>query len=90
MGRKMEFNYEVTQWDPPNTLGLKSIEESPLFRSVWEFASDGEGGTELTNDTEGEIPGFLKLAEGLVARQFQKQLEADFNALKLLLDGEFE
>lgn len=58
------------------------------FQGTFGFESTGEGGTEVIADFEVEFGGFFKLAEGLVGKQLEKQLETDFDALKLLLESE--
>ena len=58
------------------------------FQGAFGFQSTPEGGTELTIDVEAEFGGFFKLAEGLVGKQLEKQLDTNFDALKLLLEGE--
>ncbi|MCH7845308.1 MAG: SRPBCC family protein [Acidobacteria bacterium] len=88
LGRKSESTSEVTIWDPPNTTGFKLIGGPMQFQGTFGFESTGEGGTELTEDFEFEFGGFFKLAEGLVGKRLEKQLETDFDALKLLLESE--
>jgi hypothetical protein len=45
-----------------------------------------ENGTQLTLRAQKEGGGFFKMAEGLVGKQAEKQTEADFEALKLMLE----
>ena len=88
LGRKIESTLEVTVWDRPNTFGFKAIEGLIPFQAVIGLESAGESGTEMTVDLEAEFRGFFKLAEGLVGKQLKKELDTDFNTLKLLLEGE--
>ena len=88
LGRKIESTAEVTMWDPPNTMGVKSTGGPMDFHGSYGFESTSEGGTEVTVDFEIEFGGFFKLAEGLVGKQLEKQLDTDFDALKLLLESE--
>ncbi len=88
MGRKIESTIEVTMWDRPKKIGFKAIEGPVPFQAVIGLESVGESGTELTVDLEAEFRGFFKLAGGLVGKQLEKELKTDFNALKLLLEGE--
>ena len=88
LGRKIEYTLEVTIWDRPNRYGFKVIEGPVPAQTVIGFESAEESGTELTIDVEAELGGFFKLAEGLVGKQVEKQLDTDFNALKLLPEGE--
>ena len=83
LGRKIEAVVEVTGWDPPNLLSIKSVGGPIPFESTQRFAAQGDG-TLLTETGQAEIGGFFKLAEGLVGKQLEKQSEASRAALKLL------
>ena len=87
LGRDMEIDSEITQWDPPNLWGLK-VSSGPLkVESMNKFESK-DGGTLLIQDFQGEIGGFFKIAEGLAVKQVQKQVENDGNSLKMLLEAD--
>jgi carbon monoxide dehydrogenase subunit G len=86
LGRKIDSTNEVTVWDPPNQFAFKSVGGSiPLEISQKLVAKDN--GTQLTIDAQAELGGFFKLAEGLVGKQAEKQMDTDFNALKLVLEA---
>lgn len=87
LGRKIEGINEITIWDPPNSYGIRATGGPIPFQAVVGLEPTGENQTELTMDIEAEFGGFFKLAEGLVGKQLEKQLEANFDALKLLLEG---
>ncbi len=42
----------------------------------------------MTVDLEAEFRGFFKLVGGFAGKQLEKELNRDFNALKLLMEGE--
>ena len=88
LGRKIESTAEVTIWDPPNTFGFKTIKGPIPFQAILGLESTGESATELTADFEAEFGGFFKLAEGLVGKQVNKEMDSNFGALKLLLESE--
>ena len=88
LGRRIESTSEITHWDPPNTYGFKVAGGPFPFQMVAGMESTGENQTELALDIEAEFGGFFKLAEGLVGKQLEKQLEANLDALKLLLEAE--
>ena len=88
LGRKIDSTVEVTAWDRPNNYGFKVIEGPVPFQGVVGLTTSGESGTELTMEIEAEFGGFFKLAEGLVGKQLEKTLDTDFNALKLVLEGD--
>ena len=88
LGRKIKSTLEVTAWDRPNKYGFKVTEGPVALQGVIELTTSGEWGTELTMDVEAEFGGFFKLAEGMVGKQLEKQLDTDLDALKLLLQAE--
>ena len=86
MGRKIESTSVITIWDPPNQHGLKSVGGPVPFEETMKLESK-ENGTQLNVHSQMEIGGFFKIAEGLVGKQAEKQGDADFKALKLLLEA---
>ena len=46
-----------------------------------------EGGVNYTQSVEGEVGGFFKVAEGMVAKQVESGFENDLNTLKAILEG---
>ena len=86
LGRKITLTAVVTSWDPPNSYGFKVIKGPMPLQGNTVLESAGESGTELTVEFETGFDGFFKLADGLVRKRFEKQMDADLNALKLLLE----
>jgi uncharacterized protein YndB with AHSA1/START domain len=85
MGRDTTGTGEVTSWDPPNELSVKSLTGPIPFESKTRFDSK-ENGTQVTISAQAEPGGFFKIAEGLVKRQAEKQFDADLGSLKALLE----
>ena len=85
MGRKIASEVEMTAWDPPNQTGGKTIGGPVPMEVTTKYEANG-GGTRLTLSGQAEFGGFFKLAEGLVGKQVEKQIEADLAALKKLLE----
>ena len=85
MGRKIESTSEVTVYDPPNKYGLKTLGGLVPFEFTMTLEPEGDG-TRLTMEGQAEVGGFFKVAEGLVRRQLEKQLEADFAGQKRVLN----
>lgn len=84
LGRKIDSTNQVTVWDPPNQYAFKSIDGSiPVEISQTLVAEDN--GTQLTINLEAELAGFFKMAEGLIGKQAEKQVNTDFDNLKLVL-----
>ena len=90
MGRRIESTSEITHWDKPHTYGVHTTGGPIQFTMVAGLESIGENQAEMTLDIEAEFGGFFKLAEGLVGKQLDKQMEANLDALKLLLEAEQE
>jgi len=86
MGREIEADIELTSYDPPNQASVKSIGGPVPFENTYTFESK-DGGTQMTLNGQAEIGGFFKMAEGLVGKQMEKQMDADGAALKKLLEA---
>ena len=86
MGRKIKSPVEVTVWNPPNEFGRKAIGGPAPWVSKMKLEPK-ENGTLLTISGEIELRGFLKIAEGLIAKQTEKAGDTDFEALKTLLEA---
>jgi len=86
MGRNLESTSEVTVWEPPNQFGWKSVNSPVPFELSIKFTPQ-DNGTQVTLSGQAELGGFFKLAEGLAGKQMEKQMDADFNALKDFLEG---
>lgn len=85
LGRKMESTAEVTVWDPPNQFAWKSTSGPIPFNLMLKFEPKDDG-TQLTFGGSAELGGFFKLAEGLAGKQMEKQVYADFENLKDVLE----
>ena len=86
LGREIVTDTEITQWTPPSVWGMKASNGPIKFENTNKFESK-DGGTLVIQNFEGEVPGFLKLAEGLAIKQMQKQFAGDGNTLKKLLEA---
>lgn len=86
LGRKFETELEITEWDPPNRTSSKTISGPIPLKATYIFEPI-DNGTQISMTSEADIGGFFKLAEGLVGKQLEKQIESDNAALKLLLEA---
>jgi carbon monoxide dehydrogenase subunit G len=86
LGRKIETEVEVTAWESPRRIDYIFV-NGPYPAQVSNLLEPQGEGTLLSAVSQGEMGGFFKLAEGLVARQLEKQLDANFESLKLLLES---
>ena len=85
LGLNIDSTSEITSWDPPHQVCVKSLSGPFPFENTDKLESK-ENGTLLTVAIQAEAGGFFKLAEGLVAKQAEKQIDADLVALKLLME----
>ena len=86
LGREMEAEIELTSFDSPNQASVKSVNGPVPFENTYKFQSKGDS-TQMTFSGQAEIGGFFKMAEGLVGKQMEKQMDADGAALKKLLEA---
>jgi hypothetical protein len=87
LGRRMESVVEVTELEPPR-LYAGRVHSGPV---PWEFRytfEEADGGTRMDFHLEGQPGGFFRLADPLVVRTVEKQLEADFLTLKEIVESE--
>ena len=86
LGRRIESRSEVTAYEPDKryawkvTSGPIPAEASLDFESV-------DGGTRVTLTGKGEPGGFFRLAEPVIGRMVKRQVEADIENLKDLLES---
>ena len=86
LGRDMDSKLEVTAFEPNKTFAEKIISGPLKFEITQTFEPSGDG-TKVSLVAQGEPGGFFKLAEGLVQKQLQGQLEGDSQRLKKVLEG---
>jgi uncharacterized protein YndB with AHSA1/START domain len=86
LGRKIESDIEITAWEPPYRVDYKFV-NGPYPAEVTNTLESQGDGTLLTARSQGNMGSFFKLAEGLVARQLEKQLDTNFETLKLLMES---
>jgi uncharacterized protein YndB with AHSA1/START domain len=86
LGRRMESTLEVTEYEPDSKFSLRTL-SGPVPFEVHHTLRPSNGGTSLTFVGKGEPGGFFRLAEGLVARQAERQFKGDFETLKDLLEA---
>ena len=86
LGRRMETELEVTEYEPDRRFGLRVV-SGPVPFSVTQVLEPRDGGTRLSFIGEGEPGGFFKLAEPIVARVAERQFKNDFETMKDILEG---
>ena len=86
LGRRMESELEVTEYEPDRRFALKVL-SGPVPFSVEHTLEPRDSGTRLTFVGEGEPGGFFKFAEPIVARTAERQFKSDFETLKDVLEA---
>jgi carbon monoxide dehydrogenase subunit G len=85
-GRRLEGTSQVTVWDPPNQFSRKYISGAFQGNGTMKLESKSNG-TQFTAYGQVEFGIITKVAGGLLSKLMDKQLNAEANALKLLLES---
>ena len=85
MGREVHSELEVTEFDRPHRLTLKTL-KGPVKFTVEHRLAEADGGTQLTVVAEGKAGGLMRLGEPMLARTVEAEMRKDFDRLKVLLE----
>ena len=86
LGRRFELPYEVTDFDPLRHYTHKST-GGPI-PNQWSYTfNEVSGGTRLRRVAQGEPGGFFRVAEPLFERLLKRQVRADLETVKDLLEA---
>ena len=86
LGRRIESTAEVTDFEQNRLFGGR-VRSGPIPWSFRYTFEDADGATRIHFHIEGEPGGFFRLAEPLVVRTLEKQLDSDFATLKELAEN---
>jgi uncharacterized membrane protein len=88
LGKRFEATLEVTEYEPGRRFSLRTLSGPIPFQVRHELEpADNGGSTRIHVELEGEPGGLFRLAEGLVMRNAQRQLEGDFATLKEMVEA---
>lgn len=87
LGIPMTVTWEVTEYEVPKKISVKSIEGPVSVKAAYKFETVGEGQTKVSVSGEAEVGGIFSVAEPLVERMAQRQWDASFENLKDVLEG---
>lgn len=87
LGRHIESNSEVTEFEPGRKFAYRIV-SGPFPGAATTTLAPIDGGTQVTIISEGEVGGFFKLAEPVMARMSRRQIEGMLANLKDLLEAE--
>lgn len=86
MGREMEAMAEITEYEPPHKMGMRSTSGPFPFEGGYSL-EEADGGTLVRFHGDLQPGGIFKVAEGVVTKQMQKEFEGNLATLKALLEG---
>jgi len=86
MGRRMESGIEFTAFELNKKFAIKSYSGSSPFKQTFLFEKEGEG-TRVNTTFELELGGLMNLAEPLVAPRVRREMNADFDTLKEIIES---
>lgn len=87
MGQEVDFDWRVTQFDPPTRMTIVST-AGPLPTSLnFEFAADGAA-CDVLATIEGSPTGMMQIVEPVIAEAVRTTLAAGLARAKALLEGQ--
>jgi hypothetical protein len=86
LGQRLESTLEVTAFARSESFALKVVSGPVAFEVTHSLVAVG-GGTELKIVLDGEPGAFFKLAEPLVARVAQHELDVSYSTLREILEA---
>jgi carbon monoxide dehydrogenase subunit G len=86
LGREVHSELEVTEFDRPRQLTLKTL-TGPVKFTVDHRLAEADGGTRLTVVAAGKAGGLMRLGEPMLARTVEAEMRKDLDRLKELLEG---
>ena len=86
LGRQVECDYEIVEYEPKEKIRFKSISGPIQFNGSYTFQSIQQG-TRFTFTIEGDAGPWFTLVGPLATCLAKRQVEADSNRLKNLLES---
>jgi uncharacterized membrane protein len=85
IGRKMELTFEIVELESNKCIVMKSVSGPLPLKITITFESLGNA-TRITLDGLTEARGFLKLADGMIARMLKKEMKNDLSTAKHVVE----
>lgn len=86
MGRRIEYVLEVTDYDPPERIAMRSIKGPFPMLVTYEFEARG-GGTLASIRVQGDAGGFYRIASPLLAANVKRSITRDLERLQSLVEA---
>jgi uncharacterized protein YndB with AHSA1/START domain len=87
LGRRLDSSSEVTEYEPPRKIVYKT-RSGPIPMHVRYTFEPASGGTQVTEVIDGEPGGFFRLADPVLKRLVERQVESSLKNLKDLLEAQ--
>ena len=87
LGQRIESAWEITEYEQNRKVGFKTTSGPIPLEATYTYDA-AEGGTRVSFVIQGEVSGFFKMAESILAGMVRRQIEADHNNLKDLLEAQ--
>lgn len=85
LGRQIDASVEITEYEPNKKIWLRSISGPFRFTGGYTFEPLGHG-SRVAVAFEGETTGLYRLVQTMIAGELKRQIEADYQKLKELLE----
>jgi uncharacterized membrane protein len=86
MGKQYEYQWRVTEHDPPNRMVVESTSGPFPTTLLFEFAGE-EGHTDVAASVTGRPAGLMRVFQPMIARTTQQNLDRAYPRLKELLEA---
>ena len=87
LGRRLEYTYEVVEFEPGERLRMRTAEGPFPMETVYTFEETREGHTHMTLRNHGEPSGVSKLMAPMIAAAMKSANNKDLAKLKKILEG---
>lgn len=87
MGRGIDYVLEVTEYDPPRLLAMRSVQAPFPMVVTYEFRESGPGATAASIRIEGGPGGVMGLLSPLMGGQVKGNINGDLRRLKGIMEG---
>lgn len=87
LGVHIHTTWEVTEYEPPNKIRVKSISGPVSVTAGHTFDAVAEGVTKVTVQGKADVGGIFQVAEPIVQRMAQRQWEVSYHNLKDVLEA---
>lgn len=87
LGRRIESTFELVEYEPNRQVTYRTV-AGPIPMTGTQTYEPIDGATKLTVSGEGEVGGFFKLAEPVLAQMTRRQLQTGLDNLKDLLEAQ--